>query len=206
MSANDAAFARQIATMQSQMSVMAAKLQKVEERPMSVWDEINQIEGRRVDYVLSQDLSFTITQLGARSSGLSFQVSQDGPFIMTHYPMVSWWVNAPSNADNLGKYGAIGSWPLPTQQQGTSLDSININYEIYDSGSQRGLQTGVRSQGLLSYPGALMKMPQPVIFAAAAQIQFYCTFLDIDFATAPTNDSSGGNLHVDLVGFRCVNL
>lgn len=175
---------------------------QVNNRPRTITEEIDAIPGRRIEFTNPQELTFDITQLGQRGNALTFQVSQDGPFVMTHYPLVAWRPSAPSNATNLGRWRPVSTWPVPTQAF-VNTDWIDIGYEIQDGGSQRLFQSGMRGP-ILSRPDNLAPLPVPTLFAANAVIQFYPTFLDITFdgAVPPT----AGILHVDLPGYRIVNL
>jgi hypothetical protein len=210
LTAQETAYIRQMqAQIQSQGATLAAL-----QRGRDPEDEIDAIPGRRIVYTLSGDQSFTIAQLGLRTSPISMLVSQDGPFIMTHYPAFSWYPNAPSTADNLGKWRPVASYPLPAQQGGLSsanaestlYDMIDISYEIVDGGSGRQFQNLTVGPHLMSTRDSMIKLPQRTKFEPNATIQVFVTFNDIFFGTAPTNDTTGGNLHVDIPGFRIVNL
>lgn len=197
---------QQLATLQSQI----AELQK---RPRSITEEIDAIPGRRIVYTLSGEQSFTSSQDGVRGNPISMLVSQDGPFVMTHYPLIMWYPNAPSNATNFGRWRPISSWPLPNQQNATAatnadstvLDIIDISFEIIDGGSQRNFQNLTVAPGLLSRPDNLVPLPVPTLFAPNTTVQVIVTYNNILFSTANT-PPTGGNLHVDLPGYRIVNL
>lgn len=197
---------QQLATLQSQI----AELQK---RPRSITEEIDAIPGRRIVYTLSGEQSFTSSQDGVRGNPISMLVSQDGPFVMTHYPLVMWYPNAPSTATNFGRWRPISSWPLPNQQNATAatnadstvLDIIDISFEIVDGGSQRNFQNLTVAPGLLSRPDNLVPLPVPTLFAPNTTVQVIVTYNNILFSTANT-PPTGGNLHVDLPGYRIVNL
>lgn len=195
----------------SNLRTAVAELQK---RPRSITEEIDSIPGRRIVYTLSGEQSFTSTQNGTRGNPISFLVSQDGPFVMTHYPCIGWYPNAPSNADRYGIWSPISSYPLPRQNsggaadnaQGTWLDTIDISYEIVDGGSQRAFQNITVGPNLISTRDNMIPLPVPTLFAPNTTIQVYITYNDIFFGTAPTVDTTGGLLHVDLPGYRIVQL
>lgn len=170
-------------------------------RPRTITEEIDAIPGRRIETVLSGELLFVAADEGKRANAIIIQVSQDGPFIMTHYPMVTWRPTLPANATNLGLWRPISTYPLPTQVVGT--DIIDIMYELADGGSQRNFQNAPRGV-LLSRPDNLVPCAVPTLWAANSAIAFTPTFnkLTWNSGTPPTQ----GSLHVDLPGYRIVNL
>jgi hypothetical protein len=172
--------------------------------PRSITEEIDALPGRRIFYNLSGRQSFTIAQLNTRADAISFFVSQDGPFVMTHYPLVAWKPNLPSTADNLGQWSPPTSWPLPLQQA-TEQDNINLSYEFFDGGSQRAFNNEVAAP-LFSRPDNLAPLPVPTLFAPNANIQFIPTYEDIFFDGTPNVPTTGGQLVVTLPGYRIVNL
>lgn len=197
---------RRIQTIIANQAKLQAAVAEILRRPRSITEEIDALPGRRIVYTLAGDVSFTASNQSAQGTPISFQVSQDGPFVMTHYPLVSWWPNLPTDGDNYLKQSPVNAWPFPAQTD-TGLDVLNLNYQLFDAGSQRAFQGGsVVSGQLLSRPGALMPLPVPTLWSPQALIQFIPYYLDIAFATAPSTDTTGGNLHVDLPGYRIVNL
>lgn len=199
---------------------LAAQVQALQSRPMgggggdSDAAEIDAEPGRRVNYTLSGDLTFTIANLGLRSSPISMLVNQDGPFVMTHYPAFAWYANAPSTATASGKWRPVASYPLPAQQNGlgavnaesTGYDIIDIAYELVDGGSQRGFQNLVVGPHLMSTRESFIKLPRPTRFAPNTTIQVYVTLNDIFFGGGAAVPTTGGILHVDIPGYRIVNL
>jgi len=173
-------------------------------RPKTLEEELESIDGRRIYYNLVDTLDFTILQDGQRFNALAFQVSQDGPFVMTAYPLVIWMPSAPTNATNFGQWSPVYSWPLPTQQK-TAQDSIDLSYEIFDGGSQRAFQNAA-TPPLFSRPDYYAPTPRPVIFAPNAVINLYPTFQDIFFNPDADEVTTGGTLVVKLLGYRIVNL
>lgn len=187
---------------------MAAKVNSLEQvitdlqsRPRSVSEEIDAIEGRRLEGTLSGELTFDISDEDARGAPIVFTVSQDGPFVMTHYPLVLWRPSAPDNTPNFGRWRPVSTFPLPTQQVGT--DIIDMMYELQDGGSGRLLQNEPRGP-LFSRPDNIVPCPIPTLWASNATILFTPTYLTFtwDSSPAPTQ----GTLHVDLIGYRIANL
>lgn len=171
--------------------------------PRSVTQDIDAIDGRRIFYNLNGAISFTAADRGTRGQPITMLVSQDGPFIMTHYPLAWWLPNAPSTATNFGKWSPVSSTPLPTQEL-ANLDIIDISYELVDGGSQRNFQNAA-SPPVLSRIDNLVPLPVPTLFTPNATVQFYPTYQSIAFA-APATPTTGGSLVVALPGYRIVNL
>jgi hypothetical protein len=176
-------------------------------KPRSVTEEIDAIPGRRIFYTLSAVQGFTTDQDNTRGQVMNFLVSQDGPFIATHYPLVMWKPNAPTNADNFGRWRPVESWPLPTQQQ-TNFDTIDISYEMNDSGGQRNFQNLPVPAGLLSRPDNMIPLPVPTLYTPNTTIGFVPVYEAINFV--PGSESyvatTGGQLVVAIPGYRIVNL
>lgn len=173
-----------------------------EDQPRSITQEIDSIPGRRIFYTLSERQNFTATQDGTRGVPLTFNVSQDGPFIATHYPLAIWKPNAPDTATNFGAWRPVSTWPLPDQVLDTDL--IDLSYEVVDSGSQRNFQNEAVGP-IFSRPDNLIPLPVPTLFAPNTVIQFFPTFERILFNTAGTA-TTGGELCVGFPGYRIVNL
>ena len=108
-----AAHLRKLTAAQNELRAQFKLMLQQDEGPRSITEEIDSLPGRRIFYNLSGRQSFTITQLGTRNDAISFFVSQDGPFVMTAYPLVMWKANAPATATNLGRWSPVASWPLP---------------------------------------------------------------------------------------------
>ena len=94
-------------------------------RPRTVTEEIDAIPGRRIYFTLSQVQDFTIAQNHQRGTQMSFLVSQDGPFIQTHYPLAMWRPNAPAATTNFGRWRPVSSWPLPDQVVDTDIIDLS---------------------------------------------------------------------------------
>lgn len=190
------------------LSRMGAQLQQamqvindLQSRPRSIQEEIDAIPGRRIEGVLAGEVTFTASDVGQRAQPIVFQVSQDGPFIMTHYPLVIWRPTAPNNATNLNRWRPVSTFPLPTQQDGT--DIIDLLYELNDGGSQRLGQNEPRGP-IFSRPDNIVPCPIPTEWAPNAAIVFQPTYLALTWnGTVPPTE---GTLHVDLIGYRIVNL
>ena len=212
MSANLEAVVRQLLqrqkVQQSQMQQIASRYNELvaalENQPQSITQQIDSIPGRRIFYTLSQVLPFTVDDAGTRATAMMFQVSQDGPFIATHYPMAIWRPSEPENATNFGAWRPVATWPLPTQELGTDL--IDISYEIADGGSQRDFQNAPVAP-ILSRPDNATPLPVPTLFAPNSVIRFTPTFERIVFnATAGEQATTGGILWVGFPGYKIVNL
>lgn len=174
---------------------------ELQSRPRSVSEEIDALEGRRLEGTLSGEIEFTAADLGQRANPIVMTVSQDGPFIQTHYPMVVWRPSAPEDATNLGRWRPVSTFPLPDQVVDT--DIIDIMYEMQDGGNQRLLQNEPRGP-LLSRPDNIVPTPVPTLWSPGTTVLFIPTYLDFtwDAATPPT----AGILHVDIPGYRIANL
>lgn len=172
-------------------------------QPRSPTEEADAYNGRRIFYTLTERSSFTIAQLGVRGDPLIFSVSQDGPFVMTHYPLVMWKPNLPTTATRLGIWSAVGTWPLPTQAD-TDQDRIDLSYEFFDGGAQRNFQNAA-SPPVFSRPDNFVPLPVPTLFQKNASLSFYPTFEDILFDATGTA-STGGELVVSLIGYRILSL
>jgi hypothetical protein len=175
-----------------------------EDMPKSITAELDSIDGRRIFYMLNGTQSFSASDDGNRGQPINFLVSQDGPFVMTHFPLVTWKPNAPSNATNFGKWRPVSSWPLPDQV--LDSDTIDISYEIVDGGSQRNFQNLPSGAGPFSRPDNFVPVPVPTLFAPNTTIQFFPTYEDISFDTGAATPTTGGLLSVVLPGYRIVNM
>lgn len=199
------AYVRQLATAVSQMKgIVAAQQQQLNSlmtRPRTITEEIDQIPGRRLETILAGEATFTTTDRQRRGTPITITVSQDGPFIMTHYAMALWRPSAPSNASNFQRWRPVTTFPLPDQVVDT--DIIDIGYELQDGGAQRNFQNAVRGP-VLSRPDNIVPCAVPTLWAANSTIQFTPFYHQITFdgGTPPTE----GTLHVDLIGYRIVNL
>lgn len=194
----------QIAAMlrQSQAAIWAKVQQALNSRPRSPTEEIDAIPGRRIFYSLTGTQTFTTSQDGQRGQPINMLVSQDGPFIMTHYPFVLWKPSAPSNATDFGRWRPIFSYPLPDQV--LDDDIIDISYEITDSGSQRNFQNAAVPP-MLSQPQNMVPLPIPSLFTPNTTIQFIPTYENIIFSAVAVA-ATQGTLSVALPGYRVVNL
>lgn len=186
---------------QQQIAELQAALTTLLARPRSITEEIDAIPGRRIESDFGGEVNFVATDEGNRGNPVTIQISQDGPFIMTHYPMVLWRPTLPTTATNFGRWRPVSTFPLPDQVVDT--DIIDLAYEIFDGGSQRQFQNGPRGP-IFSRPDNMVPLPVPTLFAPNATIQFFPTYLALtwDSAIPPTQ----GTLHVDLPGYRIVNL
>ena len=200
-----AAYLRQLASTSkqqaNQIAILQAAIADLSSRPRSVAEEIDAIPGRRVEGTLSGEVTFAAADEGNRGAPIIFQVSMDGPFVMTHYPLVLWRPTAPEAATNFGRWRPVSTFPLPDQVVDT--DIIDIMYELNDGGNQRMFQNEARAP-LFSRPDNIVPTPVPTLFGSNSAIAFVPHYLSFtwDGATPPTQ----GTLHVDLIGYRIVNL
>lgn len=193
---------RQLASRQQQLDAQLKLLIAGEDQPRTPEEELDALPGRRIFYTLTGRQSFTLAQLGVRSDPVSFTISQDGPWVATHYPLVMWKPNLPANATNFGKWSPVCSWPLPVQQD-SDQDGIDLSYEFFDGGSQRSFNNETAAP-IFSRPDNLIKLPQSTLFAPNSNIQFFATHEAINFA-APAVPTTGGELVISIPGYRIVN-
>jgi len=199
------------ALMQRQAGIEAQHqlIMKMCEGAPSITEEIDSIPGRRIFYNLAiEPIRFTLADAGRRGAPGNALVSQDGPFVMTHYPLAVWRPSAPLTATNLGLWRPVSSYPLPDQATGTGFalneDIISISWELSDGGSQRNFQN-LPIVPVLSRPDNLVPLPVPTIFTPNTTIQWFPTFNSIRFSD-PTVAPTEGLLEVALPGYRIVNM
>lgn len=178
-------------------------IEACEEQPRSITQEIDSIPGRRIFYTLSDRQIFDATLAGRRGEPLNFLVSQDGPFIMTHYPLAMWKPAAPDTATNFGAWRPVSTWPLPDQVLDTDL--IDLSYEVVDGGSQRNFQNETVVP-MFSRPDNLIPLPVPTLVAPNTVLQIFPTFERIAFDTGAAVPTTAGDLAISLPGYRIVNL
>lgn len=215
MDSNTSAMLRRLAAQVAQLQQEVVNVRTSEaRRARSIDEEINAIQGRRIVYTLSGEQSFTATQDGVRYNPINMLVSQDGPFVMTHYPLIGWTPNLPTTATRFGQWMPVRSYPLPVQQGGmlatssalsTTQEIIDISYELSDSGSQRNFQNITVGAGLISQADNMIPLPVPTLFQPNTTISIVITYNNILFGTQGTA-TTGGLLHVDLPGYRIVSL
>lgn len=184
-----------------QVSQLVQIIQQLQQKPTTVQEEIDSQPGRRIESFLTGEVTFTANDVGQRAQPIVIQVSQDGPFVMTHYPMVLWRPSAPSSATNFQRWRPVTSFPLPTQQ--VTTDIIDIMYELNDGGAQRFMQNAPRGPAF-SRPDNFVPCPIPTVWAPNAAIVFQPTYLSLTWNS--TTPPTAGILHVDLVGYRITNL
>lgn len=187
--------------LQSIVQQQAALLAELQTRPRTITEEIDQIPGRRIETVLSGEVVFDATDEGKRGNPILIQVSQDGPFVMTHLAMALWRPTLPTTATNYNRWRPTSSYPLPDQV--VDEDIIDIMYELQDGGSQRNFQNAPRGP-LLSRPDNVVPAAVPTLWSPNSAIAFYPTYNKLTWNSLipPTQ----GTLHVDLIGYRIVNL
>ena len=192
---------RRSGQIQSIVQQQAALIAELQSRPRTITEEIDQIPGRRIETVLSGEVVFDITDEGKRGNPILIQVSQDGPFVMTHYPMALWRPTLPTTASNYERWRPVSTYPLPDQV--VDEDIIDLLYEMQDGGSQRNFQNAPRGP-LLSRPDNVVPCAVPTLWSPNSAIAFFPTYNKLTWNSAipPTQ----GTLHVDLIGYRIVNL
>ena len=205
--------ASQINEIRQEHAAMQAKSSLIEKMLMarrSITEEIDKIKGRRIFYNLTGNITFTIADDGRRGQPISMLVSQDGPFVQTHYPFAIWRPSQPTTATNFGLWRPVSAWPLPDQAvsgaapQNLDEDIISISYEQVDGGSQRNFQNEVAAP-VLSRPDLMVPLSVPTLFTPNTTIQFFPTYERILFnnqVIPPTE----GTLVVTLPGYRIVNM
>lgn len=171
--------------------------------PKSITSALDSIPGRRIFFNLTDTLTFTTAQANMRAQPMNFLVSQDGPYVQTHYPFVIWRPSAPANATQFGFWRPVSTWPLPDQV--VDGDRIDLSYEFVSGGSQRNFQNEVAGP-LFSRPDVLQPLPVPTLFAPNETIQFIPTFQAITFDGGVAIPTTEGTLQVTLPGYRIVNM
>jgi hypothetical protein len=178
-------------------------LKDMAKRPRTIQEEIDAIPGRRLFYTLSNSVTFTADLDGRQGPPVTMLVSQDGPFVMTHYPMMLWKPSLPTNATDFGRWRPVTSYPLPDQV--LDDDIIDVSYQFIDTGSQRNFQSNPVPAGLLSTPDNLIPLPCPTLFTPNTSIQVVPTYENILFSAIST-PATQGTLVVALPGYRIVNM
>jgi hypothetical protein len=194
-----------ITSLEAYVNQRFAEVAELTKHAKSLNEEIGSIPGRRIFYSLVGSLTFTAAQAGTLGNPIQFLVSQDGPFVGTHYPLVCWKPSAPAGATNFGRWSPVTSWPLPTQQVGANQDSIDLSYQVADGGSQRNFQNATVPP-LFSRPDNVVLLPMQTLWSPNSQIQFVPTFEDINFAAGAATPTTGGTLVVAFPGYRIANL
>lgn len=189
------ASASRVARLEEELAAFRATTKSAE-------DEIESIPGRRIPMHPTQTVAFTASDADTRGSALQFKLSQDGPFIMTHYPVVAWRVSLPSNATNYGQWRPVYHWPLPTQS--VTSDFISISWEMIDQGPQQNFQDNAMPP-IFSRPDRLVPLPRQCKFAPLSVVHVIPTYHDINFNSGGTA-TTGGTLVVTLIGYRIFNL
>ncbi len=191
---------RQLAETQAQYR---AFVKACEEQPKSITQEIDSIPGRRIVYNLVGTVTFTVDDEGLRGTPINFLISQDGPFVWTHYPMVIWKPSAPSNATLFGQWRPVATWPLPDQV--VDGDRIDLSYEMVSGGSQRNFQN-FPAGPIFSRPDVMSPLPVPTLFTPNDTIQFFPTYEAITFDGGAGVPTTAGILSVTIPGYRIVNM
>ena len=200
IAAEHRAMKRQLLEVQAEYMAMQKACADV---PRSITHELDSVPGRRIFYNLSGTQPFDDGDARTRLQPINFLVSQDGPFVMTHYPQVMWSPSAPDDATLFGAWRPIYSWPLPDQV--VDGDIIDISYELVSGGSQRNFQN-LPANPVLSNPNNLIPLPVPTMFAPNETVQFFATLNRVAFDAAAAIPTTGGLITVTLPGYRIVNM
>lgn len=186
-----------------------ALIEKMCEAPPTLEEEIASIEGRRIFFNLSGVIEFDEDQDGREGPPVKFRISQDGIFVMTHYPFVVWRVTEPTAAQNFGFWRPPTAWPLPAQAVGTGFnlneDIMSMGYLFSDAGSQRQFDNEDAGPIFSSPNGGLVPLPIPTVFQQNSTISFQPVFSRIAFSS-PENTPTRGEIKVTLPGFRIANM
>ena len=160
-------------------------------------------EGRKQFFGLGGRAPFSSSDAGRQGQPIIMNISQDAPFVATHYPIVSWKPTLPAGTELFGMWRPVSSFPLPTQFAGAgvdgNLDLVAISYEIQETGSGRQLQNEAVLP-LLSRMDHLVPLPCQTVFSENSVVTFTPTFERILFnsPTPPTN----GQIAVLFPGYR----
>ena len=177
-------------------------VEAMQNQPRPITQEIDSIPGRRIFYGLTENQAFDVSFAGTRATAMTFLISQDGPFIATHYPFATWKPSAPTTATNFGAWRPVSTWPLPDQVLDT--DIIDLSYEVMDTGPTRQFQNEAVGP-IFSRPDNLIPLPVPTLFAPNTTIQFIPTYERISF-NPNTVATTGGILRITWPGYKIVNL
>jgi len=199
--------AKLIRDMQAQLKLQSIQVKELQSviRPISPEDFVNSIPGRRIMYSLVGQQTFTVSDAGRRAASINMLVSQDGPFIMTHFPVVMWLPSAPSTATNFGQWSPTTRWPLPAQATAVAnLDVVSLSWEIQAGGSNRNFQSAAMPP-MFSLPGQSCPLPVPTLFYPNDTVQFTPTYEGILFGASAATPTTGGTLRVMIPGYRVVS-
>lgn len=187
------------------VQALMSDVSELRSRPRTIQEDLDSLPGRRMETILSGEIAFTTTDEGKRGLPVVITISQDGPFIQTHWPLILWRPTAPDSTQNLNRWRPVSSFPLPTQE--VTGDIIDIKYEMFDAGSQREFQNEARGP-IISRPDNVVPLPIPTEWSPDASIRIYPTYLNFNF-TGSGDDPvppTDGVLYVGLPGYRICNL
>jgi len=173
---------------------------------MSIYRDLDRIPGKVVTYSPSTTpIEFTVADEGNRLNAANIQISTDGPFIQTSYPLVSWRPIKPDGsagprATDFGLSRPVSVQYLPRQQFGNNF--IEVSWELTSGGSQR-LQQNTAALPFFSRPDYNNRLPQPYVWGPNQSIMFQATMRRIVFGgDVPT---TAGQLEVTIPGYRIVD-
>ena len=200
--------AKLIRDMNTQLVFQSKQIKELQTvaRPSSPDDFINSIQGRRIMYSLVGQQTFTANDAGRRGSSINMLVSQDGPFIWTHWPIVMWIPSTPNDATYFGQWRPTFGWPLPAQNDPVAdLDVVSLSWEVAAGGSNRNFQSAAMPPAF-SLPGQLCERPIPTLFYANDTVQFTPTYEAIHFSDGGDEPTTGGTLRVMIPGYPVVSI
>lgn len=172
-------------------------------------ENVNNIPGRRCFFTLRGQQTITSSSNGLRGQPIFIPVGQDGPFVLTHFPVIMWKPLTSEAAPlSVGLWRPFASWPLPDQV--VDANTMDISYEITDVGPGRNMQGGWASNNvtepvpvlpsLISRPNNVMILPLPQVFDANSVIQCVITYNDINWTSIDT-----ATVRVELPGYKIIN-
>jgi len=173
---------------------------------MSIYGDVERIPGKVVTYSpTATPIEFTSADEGVRLNAANIQISTDGPFIQTSYPLVSWRPIRPDGstgprATDFGLSRPVSVQYLARQQFGNNF--IEVSWEMTSGGSQR-LQQNTAALPFFSRPDYNNRLPQPYVWGPNQSIMFEATIRRIVFGgDVPT---TAGQLEVTIPGYRIVD-
>lgn len=140
--------------------------------------DIDAIPGRRVVYTMSGDLNIGPSRTMV-SERVLFSVNQDGPFILTHFPLFFWQASR--------QEGGSGEW----------CETREWSYHWLDASSQRFMAAAEIK--IFSRSDMLNPLPSAALFAPNSTIEISPVCDDLE-------QQSNGTLKVLLPGYRIVNM
>lgn len=199
-----AALEQQGRQIQALLNEQARLKRKLEKKPRTLEEDLASIPGRRLFYGLAGRKTFDDGDQGKRGDPITMTISQDGPFIQTHFPIVMWRPTAPSNGTNFKRWSPVASSPLPAQEI-SNLDLLDISFEIQDSGTSRNFQNESLPP-MFSDHRHPTRLPEVTLFEPNSTISFFPFYERVFFNGSAATPTTKGELVVALPGYRIVNM